>query len=338
MTTSTTPLLRKDSAPDCGNAPRRAVIDIGTNSVKLLVAGVSGDHVSPCVEKSEQTRLGKGFYETRQLQPESIEKTALAVASFASEAAKWNPESIRAIATSAVRDALNQSDLIEAIRRACGLEVTVISGEQEADWVFRGVTTDRSLLSDPLLILDVGGGSTEFILGKGSVQRFRESFRLGTVRLLEQFPPNDPPLPEQWHACRKWIDDFFRTRIAPSLTPHLSGFPPGSIRLIGTGGTSTILARMQLVLESFDRDRLETLQLSREDVQHHRRHLWEMTLKDRQAIPGLPANRADIILMGTAIFVSVMEFFQFHNLKISTRGLRFAALLDTDRPHNGAIR
>jgi exopolyphosphatase / guanosine-5'-triphosphate,3'-diphosphate pyrophosphatase len=330
---TTTPLPRKGSTPDCGNPQRRAVIDIGTNSVKLLVAGVSGGHVRPCVEKSEQTRLGSGFYETHRLQPESIEKTALAVASFASEAAKWNPESIRVIATSAVRDALNQSDLIEAIHRASGLNVTVISGEQEADWVFRGVTTDLSLLSDPLLILDVGGGSTEFILGKGSVQHFRESFRLGTVRLLEQFPPNDPPLPEQWNDCRKWIDDFFRTQIAPSLTPHLSGFPPGSIRLIGTGGTTTILAKMQVALESFDRDRFEALQLSREVVQHHRRHLWKLTLRDRQTIPGLPANRADVILMGAAIFESVMEFFQFPNLKISTRGLRFAALLDQDCPH-----
>ena len=146
-------------------APRRAVIDIGTNSVKLLVAEVAGATVTPLLEQSEQTRLGRGFYETHRLQPEAIRQTAQAVAEFAGRAGKFSPVSTRVIATSAARDALNAAELIAAIKASAGLPVEIISGEQEADWAFLGVTSDPALAGQPLLILDVGGGSTEFILG-----------------------------------------------------------------------------------------------------------------------------------------------------------------------------
>src|SRR5262249_55562839 len=118
---------------------RHAVIDVGTNSVKLLVAQVSGSRVDPLFEQSEQTRLGSGFYQTHRLQPAPIARTARAVSGFARIAAEWSAASTRVIATSAARDALNQEELLAAIQAASGLTVEVISGEQEADWAFRGV-------------------------------------------------------------------------------------------------------------------------------------------------------------------------------------------------------
>src|ERR1051325_4309324 len=120
---------------------RRAVIDVGTNSVKLLVAQVSGRRADPLLEQSDQTRLGSGFYETHRLQPAAIARTARAVAGFARKAAEWNVSSTRGIATSAGRGALNQDELLSAIQAATGLAVEVISGEQEADWAFRGVVS-----------------------------------------------------------------------------------------------------------------------------------------------------------------------------------------------------
>jgi len=175
---------------------RRAVIDVGTNSVKLLVADVSGREVQPVWEESKQTRLGRGFYETHRLQPDAIDATGKAVAQFSETAGKHQANSVRVIATSAARDAVNADELSSAIERASGLKMEIVSGEQEADWVFQGVTTDPTLAGPAgqmLLLLDVGGGSTELILGLGEQICFRQSFPLGTVRLLEKYPPSDPP-------------------------------------------------------------------------------------------------------------------------------------------------
>jgi hypothetical protein len=126
-------------------AVRRAVIDVGTNSIKLLVADVRGREVTPIHEDSKQTRLGKGFYETHRLQPETIARTAEAVWEFAATARENNSQSIRVIATSAARDAMNPTDLTLAIERASGLKTEIISGAREADWAFQGVATDAEL-------------------------------------------------------------------------------------------------------------------------------------------------------------------------------------------------
>jgi len=312
---------------------RRAVIDIGTNSVKLLVAEVAGQHVNPLWEGSKQTRLGRGFYETRVLQAEPIESTAKAVAQFAETARAWKAVSIRVIATSAARDAVNPQNLHSAVEVAAGLKIEIISGDQEADWVFQGVTTDSELAKDPLLLLDVGGGSTEFILGHGGHKHFRQSFPLGTVRLLEKMPPSDPPTPAELTACRRWLREFLHTTVRPELQPALHreasrGQPKPHLRLVGTGGTTAILARMEAKLADYDRARIEAVRLSLAQLQAHRQSLWTLSLADRKRIVGLPKQRADVILPGVAIYEAVMEEFGFAELRVSTRGLRFAAVMD----------
>ena len=200
---------------------RRAVIDVGTNSIKLLVADVAGRDVQPVHEESRQTRLGRGFYETRRLQMEPIAHSANAVADFARTARQHDARSIRVIATSAARDAVNPDDLISAIEAASKLKVEIISGRQEAAWAFQGVTTDPELARAPLLLLDVGGGSTEFILGQGERTHFAHSFTLGTVRLLEKFPHSDPPTRAEFTACRDWIKKFLHDEVRPGLEPAL---------------------------------------------------------------------------------------------------------------------
>ena len=200
---------------------RRAVIDVGTNSIKLLVADVAGRDVQPVHEESRQTRLGQGFYETRRLQMEPIAYSANAVADFARTARQHDARSIRVIATSAARDAVNPEDLISAIEAASGLKVEIISGEQEAELAFQGVTTDTELARTPLLLLDVGGGSTEFILGRGEHKHFAHSFPLGTVRLLEKFPHSDPPTRSEFIACRDWMKNFLQNEVRPKLEPAL---------------------------------------------------------------------------------------------------------------------
>ncbi len=200
---------------------RRAVIDVGTNSIKLLVADVSGREVRPIHEESRQTRLGKGFYATHQLQPETVAHTAAVVWEFAQIAREKNAGSIRVVATSAARDAVNPEDLTTAIERAADLKVEIISGEQEAEWVFQGVCTDFELARQHLLLLDVGGGSTEFILGHGAQKHFAQSFPLGTVRLLEKLPHSDPPTSSEFNTCRDWVRNFLRSEVRPKLGPAL---------------------------------------------------------------------------------------------------------------------
>lgn len=314
------------------HSERRAVIDVGTNSIKLLVADVEGHLVQPVTEQSCQTRLGEGFFKDRRLKAGPIARTVEGVNRFVRAAQALGTGPIRIIATSAAREALNGDELTGAITRASGLPVEVISGEQEADWAFRGVATDARLAETPLLLLDVGGGSTEFILGQGDHKHFRESFPLGTVRLLEQMPHADPPRGVEEAACRQWLQTYLKEIVQPRLGPAMqreTRLDPrhGQVRLVGTGGTATILGAMEAGLNAFDRERIEAICLTREQVCRRREQLWSLPLAQRRQLAGLPPNRADVILTGVAIYEAVMECFGFHDLKVSTRGLRFAALL-----------
>jgi exopolyphosphatase/guanosine-5'-triphosphate,3'-diphosphate pyrophosphatase len=316
----------------------RAVIDVGTNSVKLLVADVAGYEIQPVCEQSQQTRLGHGFYETHRLRADAIAATATAVASFAALAREAQAVSIRVLATSAAREAVNREELTSAIEQAAGLRVEVISGDQEAELGFRGVTTDPQLAPAPLLLMDVGGGSAQFTFGRGGAVRFRHSFPLGSVRLLETLPCSDPPKPAELAVCRQWLKRFLQTQVRPKLmqdegagqsllTSALTG-SAGETQLVGVGGTATILGCMEAKLEVFDRARIEATRLSAARVSWHLERLWSLPLAERKQTVGLPRNRADVILMGVAIYQAVMEEFGFRELRVSTRGLRFAALME----------
>ncbi len=304
---------------------RRAVIDVGTNSVKLLVGDIAGGLVIPVSEASKQTRLGAVFYSSRRLQRPAIALTAETVAQFSKTACELGAAPARVFATSAARDAINVDELSEAIHRGCGLDMEVLSGDKEADWVFRGVTTNPKLAQSTVLILDVGGGSTEIIVGDNAVPQFRSSYSLGTVRLLEQLRPGDPPGLRALIQCRVWLRDFLKAEVAPLLKPALHTQRPA--RLVGTGGTATILARIQAKMADFDRDKIEATSLTLETIRRELESQWQMTQAQRQNIVGLPANRSDVILTGAAIYESIMQQFGFDHLTVSTRGLRYWALL-----------
>lgn len=312
--------------PAAACSTRRGVIDIGTNSVKLLVAEVAEDTVEPVWEGSEQTRLGRGFYEDHRLRADAIADTARAAAHFTQTAREQGAAALRIIATSAARDAVNAGELLDALRTATGHAVEVISGEQEADWAFQGVLTDASLRAAPLLILDVGGGSTEFILGHQGRALFRDSFKLGTVRLLESTPVADPPGAERLAALRRQLRTFLQQEVEPLLAPYLQTLRGEALTLVGTGGTTSILARLELQLPTYDRPLIEATRFTVTQVRAHTERLWQLPLAARQALPGLPAQRADVILFGVAIFEAVMETFGLATLRVSTRGLRFAAV------------
>jgi exopolyphosphatase / guanosine-5'-triphosphate,3'-diphosphate pyrophosphatase len=178
-----------------------------------------------------------------------------------------------------------------------------------------------------LLLLDVGGGSSEFILGHGGHTSFARSFPLGTVRLMEKYPHADPPTLAEYSACRDWVQTFLEQQVRPELERFLHAeMQSGSVRLAGTGGTATLLARMELKSDRFDREQIEGTHLSLPKIRSCVERIWSLPLARRKEIPGLPKSRADVILTGALIYASVMETFGFNDLRVSTRGLRFAAV------------
>ncbi len=306
---------------------RRAVIDIGTNSVKLLVADVAGGHVETVLERSEQTRLGAGFYTDHRLRPENIANTARAVAEFATLAQVQGAAVPRVIATSAAREAMNAEELLAAVRQSSGLQTEVISGEQEAEWVYQGATLGVAAADHPLLVMDLGGGSTEFILGHAGHQSAWCSVKLGTVRWLERMPPGDPPTVEELQNCRASLREFLAKGVEPLLAATWESLNRRPECLVGTGGTSTILARMEKRLIKHDGRQIEGTFLTAAQVRARVEELWSLSLERRREVAGLPANRADVILFGAAIYEAVLEQFRIAGLRVSARGLRHAAIL-----------
>jgi exopolyphosphatase / guanosine-5'-triphosphate,3'-diphosphate pyrophosphatase len=308
-------------------AERRAVIDVGTNSVKLLVAEVDEASVVPVWEEGNQTRLGAGFYETHLLQAAAVQRTSQAVSAFVAAARAHGASGVRIIATSAARDAVNKEALLQAIQARCGLPVEIISGATEARWAHQGVTTEPALAGQRLLIMDTGGGSTEFVLSDHEDVLQEHSFPLGAVRLLEHIQPSDPPTPNQLTACRQRALEVVLGQIRPCLAAQME---PALARtqLVGSGGTAVILMRMHLGIDTYDRAAIEAARLSLSDVSNWVNRLWALPLAQRVQIKGLPPPRADVMLTGAVIYEVVMQTLGLAELRVSTRGLRFAALME----------
>lgn len=311
---------------------RRAIIDVGTNSVKLLVADLSPAAIEPVYECSEQTRLGSGFYESHCLQPHAIARTAEVVGYFTTQAKECGAGTVRVFATSAARDATNPERLIQAIRLETGIELEIIAGEREAEWAFCGASTNPDLAGRAFLLLDVGGGSTELIFGHGGHSHYSRSIRLGTVRLIESLPHSDPPTTGELQAYRGHATNYLRSEVKPELAAALlqkrrASASAASLPLVGTGGTASILAAMHAGLTRFDRQAIESTRLDRDILTGWVERLWRQPLADRRKLPGLPSSRADVILAGTVIFEAVMQEFELIDLRVSTRGIRFGGLL-----------
>jgi exopolyphosphatase/guanosine-5'-triphosphate,3'-diphosphate pyrophosphatase len=307
-------------------APRRAVLDVGSNSLKLLVAEVHHGSVLPLAELSEQTRLGQGLFQQGRLLPDAIQRTTLAASRLIQLALSHQPSSIRVIATAAVREAPNRSEFIDAFLSALQLPVEILSGEQEANLGYQGVCTDPQLDGHRLLVSDLGGGSTELTLGHAGQRLFSQSFPLGTVRTSTRFPPEDPPSPATLATLRQELADLITRDVQPALQPHLDAGPPPLY--VAVGGTATILARLAAGLTSFDRSAIESVRLDLPTLTSWTNRLWSLPLAERQQLPGLPPERADIMLAGAVIQETLVRHLGLTEWRPSTRGLRYAALLD----------
>jgi exopolyphosphatase/guanosine-5'-triphosphate,3'-diphosphate pyrophosphatase len=285
---------------------RRAVIDIGTNTVKLLVADVSERQMVPVATKDRTTRLGEGVDDSKRLLPAAMARTVRAIQDFLAEARALGATDCVAVATSAARDAANRDEFLGQVRHVCGLDVELISGGREAELIFRGVSSDPEWSGAPILVVDVGGGSAEFIQGVGGKMELFQSLPLGALRLTEKFGEG-----RFAELCE---------HLRATLTPALAGYSASRCRLIGTGGTITTLARIEC-------GAVDHATISREKLEALLERLEAMPLAERKKVPGLPPERADIIVAGGVVLLMAMEVLEASELTVSVRNLRYGALV-----------
>jgi exopolyphosphatase/guanosine-5'-triphosphate,3'-diphosphate pyrophosphatase len=285
-----------------------AAIDCGTNSTRLLVADASGQTLD---RRMQITRLGQGVDATGRLAPESIERTVAVLRQFRAAMDERGVERVRMTATSAARDAANRRDFFTAAEDAVGTKPELLTGDEEARLSFRGATAELDPAGGPFLVVDIGGGSTEFAAGSGDGEPDGAvSVDIGCVRLTEKFLHSDPPtaveLSQALSVVRDYLDDVARD--VPSAVE--------ARQLVGLAGTVTTVAAIEQGLP-YRRDRIHHFVLTREAVEEVFRTLATEKRADRLHNPGLEADRADVIVAGTAILAAIMRYFEHATCLVS---------------------
>ena len=296
---------------------RLAVIDLGTNTVRLLVVELRGDWTwTPIVEDQRVTRLGEGLAASQRLGEAPMERTAKMVAEYSERAARAGAATIHIVATSAVRDAANGAEFAKRIERETGHRVAIISGEDEARLTVRGIAAG---LGDPTatrLAFDIGGGSTEYILARGGGIDTAVSLRLGVVPLAERYASAGPIERERYRAMESDVcAQLFRELPAPLRAT-------GCRELTGTAGTVTTLAALDLGLTTYDGRRVQGHRLARAAIERLRDTLCALTLAERAALPCLEPGRADLIVPGVAIVIASLDVTSTTGVVTSDWGLR----------------
>ena len=307
------------------NLVRKAVIDVGTNSVKLLVADLSDHHITPIKECAIQTRIGNNAFNSKTLQNDGIARTLEAIEFFYQYSRMLGAKEIKIIGTSAIREATNRDEFALKVKEKTSLDIQIISGEEEAELAYIGVVSETSFENAPVLITEVGGGSTQFIVGDKLNLVFKKSYKIGGVRLMNMFHVSDPPSNEEFLKCKNAIENEITSHIYPDIQDFLKKYGE-SLKFIATGGTITIVGKIKLQMDEYDREKLDGLEIKFEEICELTEKLWRMTLKERQSIPGLPADRADVIIFGLLIFMGIMSVLKLKSVYLSTRGLRFGVL------------
>ncbi|MGI8707684.1 MAG: exopolyphosphatase [Actinomycetota bacterium] len=303
---------------------RVAAIDVGTNSTRLLVAQEQPGGFRSLDRRMTITRLGEGVNERRALAPEALKRTFSTIADYAAVCGEYEVERLRVTGTSAVRDARNRVDFFDGVERLTGQKPDLLSGEEEARATFRGVVSDLGGDDDPILVVDIGGGSTELVAGVDVPQDF-VSLDVGCVRMLEKHLDSDPPTKEELQALR---DDVMRelTGARSKLT-----VAPGA-KLVGVAGTVTQLATLKVGLPIYDPDVTHHMVLSHGDVRLLSKRLASLPYDKRRRIKGLEAGRVDVIVPGAQILLQVMEAFDAAEVLVSEKDILdglVMGLLDT---------
>jgi exopolyphosphatase / guanosine-5'-triphosphate,3'-diphosphate pyrophosphatase len=300
-------------------ACRLAAIDIGSNSVRLLVAeALRGGTYRILDEEREPTRLGRSVSQKGQLDDESMERTITALRTFKQIAAGYQATSLRTIATCAVREARNGPEFCRRVREQVGLEVEVISGDREARLAFSSVQNAFDLSGKNVIVADIGGGSTEVVFATGNLIESIFSTPLGAVRLTEQFGLGEAAVSETFQRDITRMEEEIalclkKRTTRPLFAPHF---------LVGCGGTFTTLAELVMASKKEVDIPVAGYKVSHAEVRHLLDRLLKMPLRSRRSMAGMTPDRADIILAGLSIIDALMKRFRVNTLLIHTRGVR----------------
>jgi exopolyphosphatase / guanosine-5'-triphosphate,3'-diphosphate pyrophosphatase len=299
---------------------RIAVVDLGTNSTRLLVADVAGAELGELERRTNVTRLGEGVDATGRLADAAIERVVDVLSDYREEIDRRGVERIVAVATSAVRDAENGAEFGELLRERFGIDAQTIPGEEEARLTFLGATSGRP--KDETLVIDIGGGSTEYVIGlPGSKPDFHVSTRLGSVRHSERYLHDDPPSNQQVAELRRGAQEIVAGEVPGELREQV-------VRGIAVAGTATSLAAIDQELDPYDPERVHGYELTRDACERMLAMLAALPLAERREVTGLHPDRAPTIVAGVAILVESMHAFGLARMEVSEADILHGAALD----------
>jgi exopolyphosphatase/guanosine-5'-triphosphate,3'-diphosphate pyrophosphatase len=303
-----------------------AAIDFGTNTARLLIAERSSAGIVPVHVEREVVRLGGGFSDEYGLSAEAQLRGLTCLGRFSDILRNYGVNHVRASATSAVRDAVNGQAFVEKVFQETGISLVVIDGEEEARLTLMGVLSALDKEPNTLVVLDVGGGSTEFTVSSGGIPTFIKSMPIGVVRLTEGFP-TDAEMSARVHSVISLLEnDLSSAGIVFSAEADL----------VGTAGTATTLAAIQLEMDDYDYRTVNNYTLTRDEIGAIFCRLSQLSPSERLSVKGLEKGREDLIIAGLMIITAVMDRFGFSRLKVSDFGLlEGLALADTIRTDNG---
>ena len=303
------------------SSKRVAVIDAGTNSSRLLVADVAGGRVSPVERRSTVTRLGRGVDLSGRLSAEAIEDACAAIGEYVALLRELGAETVDAIATSAVRDAENGGAFVAELRERFALSARVLDGEEEARLTYLGATSEQ-VPTEPTLVIDIGGGSTELIVGTGTEISFHTSMQAGVVRHSERHIGSDPPTALELESLAADVRGLIATAVPPGIRASAG---------IAVAGTPTSLAAIEMELEPYDPARVHGHILALPGIQRMLSRLASAPLAERVEIPGMHPDRAPTIVAGVVILVEAMRAFGLEEIEVSEHDILYGTAIAAAR-------
>ncbi len=290
---------------------RVAVVDIGTNSTRLLVADVqAGGRVEELVRRSEVTRLGEGVDATGELGEAPMARVFAVLDEYARAIAEHGVQANLAVLTSAVRDAANGAQFTRRVRDGYGLDARTLSGDEEAALTFLGATSERAASDGAIVVIDIGGGSTEFIVGEDGQASFHVSTQAGVVRMSERHVHSDPPRPAELQALEADTHAVFEAGLPPAERARVTA-------AIAVAGTATSAAAIELELEPYDPERVHGHRLLLATVELLLARLADMTNERRRRVAGLHPDRAPTIVAGMILLAEAMRAFGLDEVEVS---------------------
>lgn len=302
---------------------RVAVIDMGSNSTRLLIAEVSAGTVHELARETRITRLAQGVDSTGYLAEEAVDRVLAALADYREAIDGLGATQVTAVATSAVRDADNGADFLATLRDRFGFEAKILSGDEEARLTFLGATAARPADGQPVLVLDIGGGSTEFVVGAaGQTPEFHVSTQAGAVRQTERHVTADPPPREDLHALAEEVSEV----IAAAVPGELRGSTGSGIAV---AGTATSVAAIDQELDPYDPERVHGYELQLAASERVLAMLAALPEDERREVKGLHPDRAPTIVAGVVILIEAMRAFGLETMETSEADILHGAALSS---------